>query len=581
MGTAKAKKIIQSAEKKLLHEHVHGLVRTIEKLKAANATYKEKLSQVLEEEIFTVLVDKVKDREVVEFEKVKDRQKNKFLKLINRQPRFEWGEEPTTSRAALQEDETEDARESHEQTEDAREGQEQAEDEEELEERREEDTTQSSRGIEESSVAAEASANKSPDLKDKWIVNLSGKSLSSIERNVLNKGLNVVPAPRTVNNVDFITEVEKFLEKRELAEDEANKIRFEVTKALQSFRPTADNLTSFERKALNALRQRKDITILPSEKGRSVCVLTVEQYKEKVSELVSDIDTYEKLNKDPTSMFVRKVRECLKAVEMKGYITRAQYLSLYPSDPSPPLFYGLPKVHKPGVPLRPIVSTIGSVTYNLAKYLARLLTPLVGQTDSYVKDSKNFAEFVRNLQIGDDEIMVSFDVKSLFTSIPVEVACEAAEKRLGIEMGKEDSNFRASTGMEVDEIMRLLRLCLNCTYFQLDGEFYKQKRGTAMGSPVSVVVANLFMEEFEQEALKSFPHQVKVWKRYIDDTFVVLKTEHVEGLYRHLNDQFQGVSFTVERESSGILPFLDVEVRRSLDGSLQPFSGNQHIQINI
>ena len=126
--------------------------------------------------------------------------------------------------------------------------------------------------------------------------------------------------------------------------------------------------------------------ILPCDKGKSVCVMTKEQHKAKVNDLLSDTDTHEQLQKDPTPLFTRKVREALKSVENKGNIPRSQYLQLYPSDPLSPLFYGLPKVHKPGVPLRPIVSTVGSVTYPLAKYLARLLALLVGNTSSHIRN---------------------------------------------------------------------------------------------------------------------------------------------------------------------------------------------------
>ena len=124
------------------------------------------------------------------------------------------------------------------------------------------------------------------------------------------------------------------------------------------------------------------------------------------------------------------------------------------------------KVHKPGVPLRPIVSTIGSVSYPLAKHLARLLGPLVGNTDAHVKDSREFVSFVQTLSLDEDEMMVSFDVKSLFTSVPTDVACEVARKRLEIENEKNDSSVFANTGMDADDILRLLRLCLDTTYFR-------------------------------------------------------------------------------------------------------------------
>lgn len=80
--------------------------------------------------------------------------------------------------------------------------------------------------------------------------------------------------------------------------------------------------------------------------------------------------------------------------------------------------YGLRNIHKPDAPLPPIVSTIGSVTYNLAKHLARIISPLVGQTASYIKNSAHFSEIINQRQVHENELMVSSDVTSLFTKVP-------------------------------------------------------------------------------------------------------------------------------------------------------------------
>ena len=82
-----------------------------------------------------------------------------------------------------------------------------------------------------------------------------------------------------------------------------------------------------------------------------------------------------------------------------------------------PRFYGLPKVHKVSVPLRPI----NSPTYNLSKFLSRILSSLL--VNRYgVRNSKEFVDYVKNFTISENEILVSFDVVSLFTSVPVDKA---------------------------------------------------------------------------------------------------------------------------------------------------------------
>ena len=113
--------------------------------------------------------------------------------------------------------------------------------------------------------------------------------------------------------------------------------------------------------------------------------------------------------------------------------------------------------------------------------------------------------------------MVSFNVVSLFTNVPVDLACHVAEQRLDA-----NDSLGDRTSLSPDQIVSLLQLCLNATFVAFWGKFYQEVYGTAMGSPVSVTVANLVMEEVEQRALLSFPRPPSIWKRYVDDVFAVL-----------------------------------------------------------
>ena len=111
-----------------------------------------------------------------------------------------------------------------------------------------------------------------------------------------------------------------------------------------------------------------------------------------------------------------------------------------------------------------------------------------------VQNSVEFASFIQQECLDTNKILASFDVISLFTRIPVALALDVARQRL-----------------ESDE-----SLCLNATYFSFRGNIYQQIYGTAMGSPVSMVV-NLVMEYVESKALATFPQRVRFWKRYVDD----------------------------------------------------------------
>ena len=106
--------------------------------------------------------------------------------------------------------------------------------------------------------------------------------------------------------------------------------------------------------------------------------------------------------------------------------------------------------------------------------------------------SSGFAEFITEQTIGPHESMVSFDVVSLFTNVPIDDACSAVLQRLQL-----DSNLSARTTLSPEQLTKLLEFVLRSTYFLYRGSYYEQTEGAAMGSPVSAVVANLYMESFE------------------------------------------------------------------------------------
>ena len=133
---------------------------------------------------------------------------------------------------------------------------------------------------------------------------------------------------------------------------------------------------------------------------------------------------YKKLKKDPTSRIENKITRSLRALEDKGCISDKEQKYLTPQCLTLPQMYGLPKIHKEGYPLRPIVSAIGSPTYPLAKELARILSPLADRTGTHVKNSAEFAQKIREVELMEGDVMISFDVVSLFTKVPIDGALQ-------------------------------------------------------------------------------------------------------------------------------------------------------------
>ena len=149
-------------------------------------------------------------------------------------------------------------------------------------------------------------------------------------------------------------------------------------------------------------------------------------------------------------------------------INEAVYKRLYPTGTGSPKFYGLPKVHKEGMPLRPIVSSIVAVTYATFKELARILKPLIGRSPYHLKNALDFIQQLQGIQLQPDHCMVSYDVKALFISVPIQPAINIIKKLLD-----EDKELQQRKTMSVNNITCLLEFFLKSTYFTFQGKHYE------------------------------------------------------------------------------------------------------------
>ena len=159
---------------------------------------------------------------------------------------------------------------------------------------------------------------------------------------------------------------------------------------------------------------------------------------------------------------------------------------------------------------------------------------------------------------------MSYDVNALFTSIPIQPAVNIIKKHL-----EEDKELHLRTSMTVKHISCLLEFCLENTYFSFQSRFYEQTQGAAMGLPISPIVANLFMEDLEVQAINTSPTPPALWKTYVDDTFTIIKKASRDSFQEHLNSIDSNIQFSSEEtRRDGSMPFLDTLITPQKDGNL-------------
>ena len=177
------------------------------------------------------------------------------------------------------------------------------------------------------------------------------------------------------------------------------------------------------------------------------------------------------------------------------------------------------KVHKCGVPLRSVISMIGTPAYKLAKFLDDLIKPLIPHT-YLLKSTQEFTDRLKEIPFNNGNSMVSFDAVSLFTNVPLAETIELIIDRL-----HDDDNCNA---VPVNKnVFRKLMFTATQGLFMYDNKLYKQVDGVTMGSPLGPTLANFFLGCTEE---KTFAHNKKLlpklYLRYIDDVYAVFDCDN-------------------------------------------------------
>ena len=423
-------------------------------------------------------------------------------------------------------------------------------------------------------------------ILEKRIVNLSLRTLTESETNLLRKGLNFCPTPPPPSREQLNKDNDAFGRRLSLKEyhapDEIDDLSYErpayksstlekLNKREQqiNFKPSREpyintyietlkqdvneilstrqkdqrsNLTKRERAALYRLSKDKEIVIKPADKGGATVIMNSADYIEEAMRQLNNQEYYKLVDRDLTVEHEQHIIESISEHVKNKEIDEDIGALLKPANSRTPLFYMLPKIHKANNPGRPVVSSVNSHTEKISAYVDEYLRPLAENLPSHVRDTTDFILRLKRLgKLPKDCYLVTLDVSSLYTNIDTDE---------GLKIVEEELNKAGQTYPSAKTLTNLLEKVLKLNNFTFNNEHFLQLKGTAMGTRAAPNFANVFMGFFENKYVyeTEWAKYVIDWLRFIDDIFLVWigDMETLLAFLEQLNNANLLIKFTHE-----------------------------------
>ena len=298
------------------------------------------------------------------------------------------------------------------------------------------------------------------------VLNLSKLNFSVYEFQLLGHNLNFIPTPKSFDKNNLNRDVYQFNRRIKLRshfgntpgttektfkksnsiwepkdvhhtvktfiEDFTRKLNNSLEEQKETDNKQYKNLNKHEEKALQDLMERNEILICNADKGGIVAIMDVKDYIQEAERQLSDNNFYKKLLTNPTSLHAELVNNAIEQLRNRNLINEKVAQGLKVSNPRTPLSYLLPKIHKINYPGRPVVSSINCHTESISQFVDYHLQPLAKKLPSYIQDTTDFLRKLNELpkHLPKDSILVTMDVKSLYTNIPNDEGIEAVKTYL-------------------------------------------------------------------------------------------------------------------------------------------------------
>ena len=401
--------------------------------------------------------------------------------------------------------------------------------------------------------------------------------LSETEIKILEKDLDYAPIQRKINEPELKSDFEEFCRRMRIKWHFRNEPS-ENFSEIPSFRPKSSwkppkgnpnlemflskveqdlfklietltrysNLSSDEWKAIRSLADDRSIVIKKADKGSAVVVWDRVDYIKEAQKQLKDENVYKKLNfkNQNLSELVDKSSHLFRGLKTKGCITdkNLKYFTYqYKKACNLGKLYLLPKIHKrlSEVSGRSVISNCGAPTEKISEFLDFHLKSIMQEGASYIKDTADFQDKIKNLRVPKDAFLVTADVAGLCPNIPHEA---------GLKSLKEALDRRREKKISTEDLVKMAEFVLKNNYFEFDRSVYQQVSGTAIGTKFAPPYACIFMDRLENSFLEIQSLKPLVWLHYIDDIFSIWthSEKELKEFMRELNSFDTNIKFTYE-----------------------------------
>ena len=309
---------------------------------------------------------------------------------------------------------------------------------------------------------------------------------------------------------------------------------------------------------MRSLADDRNLVVKKADKGSCVVVWDRDDYLLEASQQLENVSIYRNIVfKDRLLVnLVDTSNTMFRNLCRKGLISNKQlkyFTYEFKNATNLGKLYFLPKIHKKlhNVPGRPVISNCGAPTENTSEFLDHNLKSLMQSGKSYIKDTNDFLDKVRKLKnLPSNSILVTADVVGLYPSIPHDLGLEALEKAL---------ESRIQKIIPTEDLIEMASFVLKNNFFEFNDVVMQQISGTAIGTKFGPPYACIFMDQIENEFLKTQSLQPLVWLRYIDDIFFIWTHggESLELFMNDLNGYHKNLKFTYENDKESVI-FLDL-----------------------